>query len=381
MYYLMNKDRQVALLRIVSGEYAPDKKLETIEIYDRLPLGVANLNRWAESRRAYKHNKHLKQLVKKMGGDDIENYIRLTHLTSINDTFWVKQETESITWDDVSLYRNQFTETISMIAFVGTSIKDFDFTPTSPELSCDGSFRKRFRKEKKLGEYGSDIFIYKRGGEVGAGIEPYCETLASEIANHISPDNSVSYSRRTPYNKLASRCNIFTNEKTGYISYSRVGDMDNLSLSDALRYFTKIGAEQKFREMIVIDALCFNEDRHAGNYGILFDNDTLEIQTMAPVFDLNIALFSNAVPEDFKHIGDYIHKISPKLGNDFTEMGQFAANNATCRDRIKDMKDFTFSFRGDEIFSPERVKCLERIVQKQAAAILSQDKLKTNIVF
>ena len=44
VYYLMNKDRQVALLRIVSGEYAPDKKLETIEIYDRLPLGVANLN-------------------------------------------------------------------------------------------------------------------------------------------------------------------------------------------------------------------------------------------------------------------------------------------------------------------------------------------------
>lgn len=44
VYYLMNKDRRVALLRIVSGEYAPDKKLETIEIYDRLPLGVANLN-------------------------------------------------------------------------------------------------------------------------------------------------------------------------------------------------------------------------------------------------------------------------------------------------------------------------------------------------
>lgn len=55
-------------------------------------------------------------------------------------------------------------------------------------------------------------------------------------------------------------------------------------------YFESIGASQAFREMLVVDSLCFNQDRHAGNYGVLFDNDTLEIKGMAPVFDLNLSM-------------------------------------------------------------------------------------------
>ena len=47
-------------------------------------------------------------------------------------------------------------------------------------------------------------------------------------------------------------------------------------------------------------------------------------------------------------------------------MGQVALND-TLKDKLKDMKDFTFSFRGDDVFSPNRVKILEQTVQKQAS--------------
>ena len=60
--------------------------------------------------------------------------------------------------------------------------------------------------------FGSDIFIYKRGNEYGAGLEPYCEMLASEIAAIISPENYVPYQTVLLHDKLTSKCNLFTNE-------------------------------------------------------------------------------------------------------------------------------------------------------------------------
>ena len=84
--------------------------------------------------------------------------------------------------------------------------------------------------------------------------------------------------------------------------------------------------------------------------------------------------------EEFENIGDKLYEYAPKLGSDFTRIGQIAMND-TIRDRLKDMADFSFSFRGDEKFTEERVKKLEWIVRKQAMAILSNEKLQTKDVF
>ena len=38
------------------------------------------------------------------------------------------------------------------------------------------------------------------------------------------------------------------------------------------------------------DALILNTDRHLGNFGFLFDNQTMEVKTAAPIFDHNRSL-------------------------------------------------------------------------------------------
>lgn len=54
--------------------------------------------------------------------------------------------------------------------------------------------------------------------------------------------------------------------------------------------------------------------------------------------------------------------------------------NDVIRDRLKDMADFSFSFRGDSIFTEKRVKLLEEIVRKQAAeAITLMNEFDTRI--
>ena len=381
MYYLMNKNNPVAAFSVDTPTgLAPNLSLELSETFDKLPIGFQDINTWLENRKSSKHNAHLDKIMTRMGCKDNAVFLKLTHAASINDTFWVKSEKESITWEQISLYQNQFNDNISELSFNGSGIPDTDLSYISPELACEGSFRKCFRKENTLGQYGSDIYIYKRGGELGSGYEPYCEILSSEIANIISPDNSVWYTLSDLHGKTASRCNLFTNENYGYASFFAVNGTSYNNAQKMLEYFESIGSEQQFREMLVIDSLCFNQDRHSGNYGVLFDNDTLEIVSMAPVFDMNISLFPDASLEKFQNIGDVIYKTQPKLGDDFTRMGQTAMNDVI-KDRVKVLKDFTFSFRGNDVFPPERVKYLEEVIQRQAAAILSKETLYTKDVF
>lgn len=381
MYYLMNKDTIVASLDVrPATEFSDSVSFEVFQSLEKLPIGFKDINSWVEDRKGSKHNSHLQSIMKQMGCDDNEGFIRVTHAATINDTFWIRSDKENVSWNQVSLYQNPFTESVSKLAFEGVGLYDADFTAVSPELTCDGAFRKCFRREGRSGECGSDIFLFKRGMELREGLEPYCEKMASEIAKVISPDNSISYELATLYDKLASRCNLFTNEKYGYASFAKAADLRKPDLQEVFNYFEKIGAEQSFREMLVTDALCFNQDRHKGNYGVLFDNDTLQIVAMAPIFDMNLSLLPYVTMDEFEHIGDKLFEYAPKLGEDFTRIGQMGMND-TIRDRVKDMKDFSFSFQGDDTFFPERVKRLETIVKQQAAAILSQDKLFTKDVF
>ena len=43
----------------------------------------------------------------------------MTHALSLNDTFWVKEESEMLCWDEVSLYWNEFDALIAQAAFSG----------------------------------------------------------------------------------------------------------------------------------------------------------------------------------------------------------------------------------------------------------------------
>ncbi len=382
MYLLMNKDNIVATFeKKPETELSISVSFKINETFGKLPYGFENINTWLDGRKSSKHNKHLAELMKRMGCYDNEGFIQVTHAATINDTFWIKSEKESLSWEQISLYRNQFTKTISRLAFEGVGLYDTIFSSTSPELACEGSFRKCFRKENEIGEWGSDIFIYKRGSEgaSNAGLEPYCEAMASEIAQVVC-SNSVSYKLAQLHGKLASRCNLFTSEEYGYIPFAKLANVKNMSFEDTFRFFAEHGAEEQFREMLILDSLCFNEDRHAGNFGMLFNNDTMELGKMSPVFDLNISLFAYAYDKDLTNIGDLLYVRSPKLGEDFTRMGQIACTDII-RDKIKDMKDFSFSFRGDDVFSKQRVKNIEYAIRRQAEAVLSKDKLFTRNAF
>jgi hypothetical protein len=370
-YLLLNKDHVVAVCA-----YDPvTEAFQIIQQTGKLPIGLVDLTLWIENRKATKHNRYLKSLMHECGCDTREGFVNVTHAASINDTFWIKKETDTAVWNDVSLYRNEFNETISKLAFNGLGAVDLNLSSTSPELTAEGSFRKCFIRKN------NDIYLYKRGSEgaVNAGREPYGEYLASKIAEVICQD-SVRYDLVFLHKNIATRCKIFTNEKEGYVPMAAFPQKSPEALLNFMRSLPD-NSEEKFREMLVLDAVTFNIDRHSGNFGVIIDNDTVQPLRMAPVFDLNLSMLPDMSEEELQHPGDsLVSRYEPKIGFDFTELGQMYITDSI-RHKLLDLKNLDIPFHGDETFSDHRFHLLRQIIDKQIDAVLSCKKLKTTDVF
>lgn len=193
----------------------------------------------------------------------------------------MKGETSPLKWEEVSLGRNPFDEVISQAAFDG-SLTSSTFSSTSPEFSIDGQYAKCWMRE------GDTIWLYKTGGVFG--MEPLSEYLASQLTIYLYPD-AVIYDLRFYHGALISKCPLFTSEELG-LAKTAVFTKDR-TVSGFLRYFESIGSGDAFRRMCILDTLILNTDRHGGNFGVLYQNDAMQVQKMAPVFDNNRSLLFN----------------------------------------------------------------------------------------
>ena len=58
-------------------------------------------------------------------------------------------------------------------------------------------------------------------------------------------------------------------------------------------------------QRMVLDVVILDTDHHLGNFGVLFDTDTMEIQTIAPVFDNNRSLLFDLNDDQMDHAERY----------------------------------------------------------------------------
>ena len=377
MYFLMNKDKIVGYFDIDEEQHKISRQLQPASNLS-FPIGFQNIKSWVENRKASKHNSHLREIMDDCGCSTMTGFIKVTHAASINDTFWIKNEKEDVSWAQVSFYCNPFDEVISKLAFEGLGLYGIKLSSTSPELCTDGSFRKCWIRD----DVEDKIYLYKRGsnGARNAGMEPYCEVMASELAEKLLGKDAVKYKLVHLHGELASRCELFSNEEYGYTPISRFDNIMADDLQSLLHFYNELGSEDMFRRMLVLDSLTFNVDRHAGNHGVLVDNDTQKPVRMAPVFDMNLSMLPYIEDDDMLDIGTTLERYTPCIGNDFTRIGQIALTSAIRSDLIG-LKGFKFSFHGDERFTPKRVEFIETLINRQIDAILSKEALCMKDVF
>lgn len=357
-YLLLNKDTVWLEFCCEQNEYLETTARETLWYTEQRPFGYTNLTDFLERRKAPKHRAHVAELLREYGCDTLEGYLRVTHALSLNDTFWVKADDSGLQWSDVSLYRNPFNEMISEAAFDG-SMSSSCLSSTSPEFSTDGQYAKCWVRE------GETIWLYKTGSVFG--LEPVSEYLAAQLAAAFCPD-AVPYDLGFYHEKLISRCPLFTTEQYG-LAKAAVLTKDR-TISGFLSYFEHIGSGDAFRRMCILDALILNIDRHSGNFGVLYDNDTLQIQKMAPVFDNNRSLLFDLDNDQLKNIEWCIRHCSPRLGSDFIATARGLLTDGILPD-LKNLKEFRFTGHPEILIDPERIDRLNAILQCQLNKILA----------
>lgn len=360
-YILLNKNTPALSFACTRNEFGEPEFVEDSWLVNYRPIGYMNLTSFLEQRKAPKHRRHIKELLERYGCDDLEGFLKVTHALSLNDTFWVKPASSSLTWNDVSLYRNEFDQLISEAAFDGT-ISASDLSSISPEFGTDGYYAKCWMRE------GPDIYLYKSGSALHE-IEPLSEFLAAQIAAIICP-HSVSYDLDFHHGKLISKCKLSTSEHVGLAKASSVFRGQERTIPALLDYFNSINSGDSFRRMCVLDALTLNPDRHYGNFGVLFDTDTMDILGMAPVFDNNRSLFPELDDEQISNPEWYLKKCRPQLGTDFILNAQ-GLLTPEIRDDLKSLVGFHFQQHNRISASECRLERLSQLVNAQIHRIIN----------
>lgn len=355
-YSLMNKNEIVATftLEIKSGLV----RITNVHAL-RLPFWIKDVGNFITHRAAPRGREHIKELLVRSGCDNIKGFLDVTHALALTDTFWVKQADSNLSWEKVSLFCNPFNEVVAHTAFDGGMYGDNLSTP-SPEYSTNGTFAKCWIREN------DQIKLLKRGssGARNTGLEPYSEFYSSQVADAFSAEH-VIYDIRNYNNRLCSVCNCFTNEQYGFVPFSLISSK---SLpADIIDEYSKRVGDKQLADMFIFDALILNEDRHKGNFGFIFDTDTYEIVSAAPLFDHNVSLLCYAEKEDFNE--KYIKSRIPKLYDSFSDLAK-AVLYPDARRRLINMKNFEFEDKSKFALQEWRVKELERIIRNQIKLIL-----------
>ena len=330
--------------------------------------------KWLERRVIPKNRTFVEEILRTFGLalGDTKGIIDVCKGLSLNDSYWVVPEGFEGKFADYNLYENRFSEILSLVAYTGVTQNDAAFS-TSPELTTNGMLPKAWRYIE-----GDGIYLYKGGtsGFANTGREPYSEYYASQVAEAMSLD-AVRYDLENWKGILASKCKLFTDIDTAFVPIGRI--VRTGGLAAVIKYYDELGEKfaDSIRDMLVFDALTYNEDRHFGNFGLLRDNHTGEITTPAPIFDNGISLFNYAMPYhfalrngDYANLDEYAKTRAPAYGG--TTFDGICQSFMTSRqtDKLRKILNFTFIRHPKLNLPEEHLAAIEAHLRKRASRLI-----------
>ena len=371
-FSFMNKDNMIGTLsvgknyiKIMSGE-------------SMLMRFIPDIEDWIYCRNSPVGRDNIKLLLKLAGINNLMGYLSVTHSLSLTDTFWVKPMQSDLTWEKVNPFTNRFSRVISAIALDGGYPTGSVRSP-SPDYTVDGTADKCFKRVN------GTIYLYKTSGERWGGVSgnrPYCEYYASQVARQLVLDKSHIIEYKMSFGKTHGGnikpyvfCPIFTTEEIGFLplcdSYYR-----SMTIPQLDRHLpTK--DRVILREMLLLDSIILNCDRHDGNYGFLYNNDTLKFERLAPIFDNDCSLGYN-VSLQFKELSEayseaYSHYPRTEMG-DYLEQARWTLTDQLISN-MRNMYPFHFKRLPKEVdLEDRRIQFMEGIVNTQIKRILSTVK-------
>jgi hypothetical protein len=299
-YILKHKDNHVMLFKLND-----DFELSEIgEVFneERLPFGLKykgkekaqflQLSDWIKNRGLPRERSDLANIELDM---NVKNSVALSlgsYALNLSDHYWVHKSGLDLKWDDFNFFKNEFKEIIK-----------FDFTGVyegnrniqiAPDLTVDGSLRKKW-----VISNGKRCLL--KGSRYDEMQEPFNEVIGSEIMKLLNIEHTeYGLVRNESDNMPLSVCKCMVDCNTEYITAQVVRDTELKNDRNEYERFIQIcenrgikNAKEKIDDMIAVDFIIGNTDRHTGNFGIIRNPDNLEWLKIAPVFDNGNSLCHN----------------------------------------------------------------------------------------
>lgn len=294
---LMHKDIPVADLTL-------DEATDSIQRIDallhgaHLPVGVsvrhgvadrAALNEWWEDRSIPASRSGVREALEPLGVAGPKLLLTRCYGLSLSDHYWIKPADSELTWHDVNFFENSFSEDVGDALF-GISPKKEGFDFSSPDNTTDGFLKKRWKILD-----GKCCLI--KAGSPPFQQQPFHEVIATKIADRLDICHipyTVMWENGVPY----SVCEDFVTPDTELIPAWRVMQTQKKENQTSVYQHYRNCCEalgvhnvaHALDQMIVLDYLIANEDRHLNNFGLLRNPDTLEWLGPAPIYDSGSSL-------------------------------------------------------------------------------------------
>lgn len=308
--YLMNENQKVAFIELRQSDNRIVKIYELLNI-DYAPLSVINayhdksknitkeMNNWYRHRGIPSWRKGLSQLLENLNVHSTTELLNKAYGLSLSDRYWIKEEKSPLKWEDINFFENDYHGFRYLKVSLSTS-QQLSPNLYSPNNTTDGMLPKGW-----IIEDGNRILV--KGTYTPSQQEPINEWLSSEICNRLGFDY-CSYQVDIFDDKIVSKCNNFLKEHEEVISaYDIFYSQRKSNQDNDFMHYQKIlcchgisNAKEALENMLILDYLIMNTDRHMKNFGIIRNTKTLEWVRCTPIFDSGQAMNCNQLMMNMK---------------------------------------------------------------------------------
>lgn len=218
--------------------------------------------------------------LKSKGALSMEDMLIKTYSISINDNYWIRGIEHRHSWEHINLFsNNQLDENISKMALIGCETTQTQISNTiSPEYTGQGTYAKCISREKM------GLVLYK----VGTELEMIVEELVYKVAQVLNI-RTARYYRTNKFGIDVIASPILTDQSVSWISaFDSTRFFEQYYSMNVYEFATKYFPMQ-FYQMVVLDGLVLNPDRHLKNWSFELNGDTNSLIGLAPLYDYNRA--------------------------------------------------------------------------------------------
>lgn len=291
-YILMH--REIPVVQIwLDSETGEIRKIGEIYEVQHVPVGISvkngeidrsGLNAWWRGRGIPASRDAFYGILDTLGISTTELLAEKCYGLSLSDQYWICPEGSRLEWSKVNFFDNPFSEDVGNILF-GKPVTGKNLSLMSPDNTSDGWLKKKWKIVD-----GRRCLL--KGGSGLAQQEPYNEVLASRIMERLHIPH-VSYGTCDEDGYPYSICEDFITSGTELVTaWYLMQTKRKQNHESVYRHYINCcethevpGIREAVDQMMVLDYLILNEDRHQNNFGVIRDAKTLEYTGAAPVFD------------------------------------------------------------------------------------------------